>query len=343
MKREKNKRKMVQSNLLKNSIAAYFAAIEIHNKPNIAYRYETVALLITNAWELLLKSFIRKYVKERSIFTKDGHTIPFEKSLSYVEEYINKSKPKGFTATRENLSMIEGYRNSTAHYYNEAIEPFIFMLVARAALNYVEFVKNYFLKDIIADEGLFIMPLGFKLPFRPEDFLSKKVANYHASPEAKKFINSIVTVIERLNAQEIQDSVVLGFDICLESVKKASNSDLLVAITERSEADATFAKVTSIKISNDKNAPVYNVSDNDFCEIWKHTYRELLKWCQENVENFKANTLFHEIVKDLKSDRQYSYTRRLDNNNSNSAFKVFYTDSALDKMKHEYEKRSNSE
>ena len=339
MKREKNKRKMVQSNLLKNSIAAYFAAIEIHNKPNIAYRYETVALLITNAWELLLKSFIRKYVKERSIFTKDGHTIPFEKSLSYVEEYINKSKPKGFTATRENLSMIEGYRNSTAHYYNEAIEPFIFMLVARAALNYVEFVKNYFLKDIIADEGLFIMPLGFKLPFRPEDFLSKKVANYHASEEAKKFINSIVNVIERLNAQEIQDSVVLGFDICLESVKKASNSDLLVAITERSEADATFAKVTHVRLSNDKNAQSYNISDAEARKVWKHTHGEFLEWCKININNFSQSKLYNEIKKELKKDQQYTYTRKLDNEKANSASQVFYSEKALIKMKAEYEKR----
>ena len=45
------KRKMVQGNLVKNSVAAYFAAIEIHNKPNIAYRYETMTLLIINAWE----------------------------------------------------------------------------------------------------------------------------------------------------------------------------------------------------------------------------------------------------------------------------------------------------
>ena len=44
------KRKMVQNNLLKNSISAYFAAIEIHNKPNFSYRYETVTLLIMNAW-----------------------------------------------------------------------------------------------------------------------------------------------------------------------------------------------------------------------------------------------------------------------------------------------------
>lgn len=45
------KRNMIQYNLVRNSISAYFAAIEIHNKPNIAYRYETVTLLMVNAWE----------------------------------------------------------------------------------------------------------------------------------------------------------------------------------------------------------------------------------------------------------------------------------------------------
>ena len=62
------------------------------------------------------------------------------------------------------------------------------MLVARSALNYVDFMKNQFAKDIMEDEGLFIMPLGFKLPFRPEDFLSNKVAKYVASKESKDFI-----------------------------------------------------------------------------------------------------------------------------------------------------------
>ncbi len=46
---------------MKNSIATYFAAIEIHNKPNISYRYETVTLLMMNAWELVLKTYINIY------------------------------------------------------------------------------------------------------------------------------------------------------------------------------------------------------------------------------------------------------------------------------------------
>ena len=38
--------------LLDASQAALFAGIEIHNKPNIAYRYPTATILIINAWEL---------------------------------------------------------------------------------------------------------------------------------------------------------------------------------------------------------------------------------------------------------------------------------------------------
>ena len=75
------KRKMVQNNLLKNSISAYFAAIEIHNKPNISYRYETTTLLIMNAWELALKCFVKKYIKSKSIYTEDGHTFSINKAI----------------------------------------------------------------------------------------------------------------------------------------------------------------------------------------------------------------------------------------------------------------------
>lgn len=75
------KRKMVQNNLLKNSISAYFAAIEIHNKPNFSYRYETVTLLIMNAWELILKCFVKKYIKSKSIYKKTVIQFPLIKQL----------------------------------------------------------------------------------------------------------------------------------------------------------------------------------------------------------------------------------------------------------------------
>ena len=64
-------------------------------------------------------------------------------------------------------------------------------IVAKAAINFASFVKEYFGKDIVADEGLFILPIGFSLPFRVEDFLSRKAKNYPTTPEANSFVNSI--------------------------------------------------------------------------------------------------------------------------------------------------------
>ena len=42
--------------LAEKSLQAAVAAIEIYNKPNFSYREEAFALLMSNAWELLLKA-----------------------------------------------------------------------------------------------------------------------------------------------------------------------------------------------------------------------------------------------------------------------------------------------
>ena len=330
--------KMVQSNLVKNSIAAYFAAIEIHNKPNIAYRYEMVTLLMMNAWELVLKAYVKKYVKRRSIFTQDGHTISADKALDYVAEHRNIIKANSFTAIKKNIEEIEKYRNKITHFYCEQLEPYIFMLIARSALNYVDFIKTQFSKDIMVDEGLFIMPLGFKLPFRPEDFLSNKAAKYAASEESKEFIQNIVNVIKGLKEDGIEDSIVLGFDIYFESVKKATNSDLLAAITTIDDADATFAKTTNVHFTNDPNAQPFNMNDQDFRKHWEYTHADLLSWCKENIAGFKQGKVFNDIKKTIKNDINCVCTRRLDIKNTNSASQDFYTDLALEKIQEEYEK-----
>src|ERR1700722_20003463 len=46
----------ISSDLAKKSVHAAVAAIEVYNKPNFLYREEAFSLLMTNAWELLLKA-----------------------------------------------------------------------------------------------------------------------------------------------------------------------------------------------------------------------------------------------------------------------------------------------
>lgn len=326
---------MIQSNLIKNSIAAYFGAIEIHNKPNITYRYETVTLLLMNAWELALKSFIRKYIKDKDIFENYSHTISFDKALCYVDSYLNTSNPKSFTAIRKNLEEIEKYRNQLVHYYVDKLEPYLFMLISRAALNYVDFVKKYFNKDIMNIDGLFILPLGFKLPFRPEDFLSKKSIEYASTKESKEFIRSILKTITDLKNEGIEDSIVVGFDIYLESVKKSTNSDIIAAITKIENADATFTKVTNFKLSIDPSAQVFNMSDEEFRKIWKYSYKEIIEKCRKDIPNFKQDKKFFSVKKMIEEDINYAYRRKLDSKNPKSASKVFYTEIALIRIKEE--------
>lgn len=331
------KRKMVQNNLLKNSIAAYFAAIEIHNKPNFSYRYETTTLLLMNAWELVLKAFVKKYIKSKSIFTKDGHTISIDKAIDYTEEYINTIEPKVFSAIKENLLLIEGYRNNIVHYYNEQLEPYIFMLTAKAALNYVDFLKKYFSKDILAEDGLFILPLGFKLPFKPEDFLSKKATNYVSSSESKEFINSMVRIIGDLEKQGVEDTIVVGFDIYLENVKRMKNSDLLIAITSKNEADASFSKVSKYQITNDSNAQKVNLSDEEIMKIYPLTYKDVCERCKVEVVGFKQNNEFNKILSELKNDGVFAHTRKLNPQSKKSAKTTFYAESIVEELKKRYE------
>ncbi|MCH7746317.1 MAG: DUF3644 domain-containing protein, partial [Chloroflexi bacterium] len=42
--------------LAQKAVAAAIAGIEVYNKPDFYYREETFAILMTNAWELLLKA-----------------------------------------------------------------------------------------------------------------------------------------------------------------------------------------------------------------------------------------------------------------------------------------------
>lgn len=329
----------MQYNLRKNSISAYFAAIELHNKPNIAYRYETVTLLIMNAWELVLKAFIRKYIKDKSIFKDEKHTISFDKAIKYVDDYINgKVKPKGFLSTERNLALIEDYRNNVAHFYNEALEPYIFMLVAKAALNFVEFIKLFFKKDIIADEGLFIMPLGFKLPFKPEDFLSKNSANYISSAESKSFIDKIIKVVGDLKEAGIEESVVLGFNIYLNDVNNITNSDLLIAITNKEEANASFSKTNKIQISDDPNAkPVY-LSDEELHKIYPLLYTTIRDRCKERYAS--VDKVFHNLIVSIRDNPIYAHKIPSHPASKSKIAKYIYSEKIFEFLDKHYTKKS---
>jgi len=304
---------MIQKNLLNNSINAYFTAIEIHNKPRIEYRYETTSILMINAWELILKAFVRKYVKKRNIFIQKGkngkETLPLKIIVSYCTEYLNSIDDKNFfRATAENILKVEEYRDNSIHFYNEKINPIIFSLISKSAYDYVKFVKIYFNKDIIDDERMYIMPIGFKLPFDPVKFFTDEYAELTNSKECKEFIQDTVKCIEKLKKKGIEESIVVGFDIKIDSVKNINNSDFLISIDNERGKKVSITQRKKVVLSNDKGAqPVY-ISPNEFYEKYSYTYTTIVKKYKESHNDFKADAKFSAIIKKAKKDPVYAAT-----------------------------------
>lgn len=227
--------KSVVKLLLDSSQAALFAGIEIHNKPNIPYRYPTATILIINAWELLLKAYVYKYIGKKRIYADDKkHTITFSKALGLVRDDVNtKQKNQKFMAVCENLDKLNDYRCSNVHFCDNELDPIIFMLISKAVLNYDAFIRQYFNKDITKNDNLIILPIGMKLPFDPIDYLKQDFGKAH-----NDFVNDVVQSIRSLNDAGIQDSIVIGFNLVTERVRDAKNADLIAALSNSPEAVA---------------------------------------------------------------------------------------------------------
>ena len=233
----------IAKSLLNNSISAMISTIEIHNKPEIKYRYETVVLLLLNSWELLLKSYLYKFHNKVKIFEKNGRTKPFENCLNIVSQKIGSE----FNPTKENLEVLYDYRNQTAHFYIEEINPILYSLVSKSIIFYNQFILNNFNIDLAQSSDLILLPIGFKRPISPIDYISNESVNKNSSEEVKQFLRTIVDSTKRLNSQNIDETIFVEFRMNLTSVNRTKNADLIAGIDNSIAAD--------LKINPNKNPP----------------------------------------------------------------------------------------
>lgn len=321
----RKRKKNVVYSLLNASKSAIFSAVEIHNKPQFLYRYPTVSMLIINAWELLLKAYIYKYISNSKIYEKDDkkHTIRFTKALTLVNDDINtKEGPKTFNATFANLDLIEQYRNTNVHYFEEELNPAIYMLLSRSVINYNNFLDKYFNKDITKESSLFILPIGFNIPFNPVDFLNK---NYDSVNN--DFVSAIIKCIKDLNDNDIQEPIIVGFDTLLTSVKNISNADIIAAINQQNKQAIPVYK--AYRLTDDPNAPAIKSVEEILPDL---EYKEYVKKILDKDNTIKQNPKFHEINKLIKEDNTLCKIRHLNPNNKKSAKQCFYYEAAVDKF-----------
>lgn len=317
--------KGVKKLLLDASQSAMFAGIEIHNKPNISYRYPTAIILIINAWELALKAYVYKFIGKKKIYEDDGkHTISFKKANGLVKESII-TMDKNFLAVYANLEKLNEYRCSNVHYANSDLDPVIFMLMAKAVLNYNDFLKKYFNKDVSSSDNLIILPVGFKLPFDPIDYLKQDYG------EAQNdFVNDVIQTIRDLKDNDIEDSIVIGFSVFTESIKKVSNADIIAAIDQ---ANGTVQLTRTYRVTDDPNAPLVRMEPN----LPPLRYEDVRTRVKQQKPDIKFGKIFNAVMKEIKKDKTLCQVRYLDPRKQSGAKTEYYTESAIPIIIQKYE------
>ena len=134
-------------------------------------------------------------------------------------------------AVSENIFQLNEYRCSNIHFAEKELDPIIFMLLSKSVLNYDAFVKKYLKKDITKDDNLIILPIGFKLPFNPIDYLKQDYEGIQ-----NDFVNAVIQSIRELNGAGVEDSIVIGFNLVTDKVKNIKNADIVAALSNEENA-----------------------------------------------------------------------------------------------------------
>lgn len=143
----------------------------------------------------------------------------------------------------------------------------------------------------------------------------------------------MVKIIGDLEEKGVEDTIVVGFDIYLENVKRMKNSDLLIAITSKDEADASFSKVTKYQLTNDENAQKVNLSDDEIIKVYPLTYKDVCERCKAEITGFKQNNEFNKILSELKSNAVFAHIRKLNPQSKKSAKTTFYAEDIIEEIK----------
>lgn len=324
--------------LLEKSIQAVISAIEIYNKPDFKYREEAFCILMTNAWEVLLKAKLLAenrnniqiiYIKE-SVIKKDGKrgkkqeykknrcgnnvTIDMFKALNLLN---SKYDAEINNACVSNLELLVEIRDNAIHFHNTDLEFTKKVLeVGTASLrSYITYVQQWFDYDL-SKYNFYLMPISFFHSFELDSFsISRR------EKQMKRLLDYI-----KQKETEIDTDVSNPHNITLRFETHFVKSN---------EADAV-----EVRYTNNPNAPAIRVQEIDVIKNkYPLSYKRLTNKLRERYIDFKLTNQYHEIRKLLESNSKYCKTRLLDPDNPKSSHQKFYSPEIFKEFDRHYRKR----
>lgn len=218
-----------------NAKSALLAAIEIYNKPQLQYRNECFTILLVNAWELAIKAQLSKqrvrifYPKERD---KPYMTLSLRDALDTVKPHFPASIP--YRGVAANLESLIDFRNNAIHFYNEpGLDVLLYGLAQTSVVNFRDFFQECFDKDIAEEVNLSLMPLSFRAPPDPIEFIRKRSATNNKFLSA--YLRLISETTQELEAAGVDTGRFLTvFTVNLQSTKKIASADVVAGVEAES-------------------------------------------------------------------------------------------------------------
>jgi len=322
------------SDLSSKSVQAAVAAIEVYNKPNFSYREEAFALLMSNAWELLLKA---KWVLDHSddvtslyIHVNDEIGSPSPKlgrsgnpishSAAYLAAKLREDSNSGLEqACHDNLLALLEIRDNAAHLVNKDLYLGRRVLeVGTASLrNYLLLATEWFQLDL-SSYNFFLMPISFYHGFEA----AEPATRTHYSEQVQRLLAYLDTLENRPLQENARQHVALRLETKLVRSKDVSS--------------------VSFRWTDDPNAPAITVREEDILKNYPLTYRELADTMKRRYEDFLENNTFHKLRKLLEKDRKFCVVRLLHPANPKSSRQRFYNANILQEFDKHYSLRQKS-
>jgi hypothetical protein len=305
------------------SIGAALSAIEIYNKPDFKYREETFAILMINAWELLLKAKIVKENKSslKSIYVhvnkigKNGNklatlipdlnrsgnpkTIGLPKCLSICLQPPIDLNP----IIKENIFVLMEIRDTAIHFQHDDkfLSKKVFEIGTASLKNYLTLITDWFEYDL-SIYNFFLMPMTFF-----HDFEAIRSFSVNSNKEQIENLLKYISTKEKESPSDENREYNISLQLETKFIKSTSTDSLLV------------------NYSTDSEAIQINIKEEDSLKNYPFDYDRLTEMLRDRYSDFKSNQKYHLVRKPLKSVKKYCKTRLLDPNNAKSPKKDWYS------------------
>ena len=298
--------------------SALLAAIEIYNKPTVEYREQTLSLLLTNAWEILLKARLVQEAgsKIEAIYERDPRSGRYRRDSETGEPFsiglkLTLGRVSLPNEVRANVQGLLEVRNKAAHLgvLSAKARERILSFSSASVYNFIKLSSQWFGQLV---EAPYLLPVGFMghaatvkatYPGKQKELLKVLDDLAHSTPLANSGYSVVMRVDVRLN----------------RGLSGGAN----------------------IGMTNDPSAPLVRVSDDEALSKYSATYGKVVDKCRERYSDFVQNSKFHKLMVQVKADPECAYERKLNPTSENTSTAFFYSlDATLAKLDKSYTRKA---